>query len=724
MANHRKSLLLVILTAAFGLLTGCNELALEPAPGPLYGDRLPTQANAAKPNGSYLAPTGAAIRMEVLPVEATTIAQSPQILVATVHDPNGTPCRNCRVEWKLEGIGEIVAVDDNGTAPNKGRMIDGASGVTFTESAERRVSREGDANSAFIVKPGQSYCVITSPSVGDTRVTVHAGDSPSQSVVVRHWVEDNRAFPRTTATPGNGDVVLASYQGPPLFLTLRAPSAVAAGQNIACSMKVNNAGNAAVTGLTIRAAIPDGLQVAESKPTAMVDGKQLVWTLSELPARRSQTMEMTFKPTRTGSFTQHATLSTGEGAADDKSAVTEVVNGQLKLSVTGPANAKIDESATYEIAVRNLGSGPATHVLLSDTLDPGLEHATKSNPIELPLGTLAAGEKKTASLVLTPRRAGALVHRLTASADGNLMDKVDQTLGVQEGKLEVRVLGPTLRYAGRPAVWDVQVTNPGSAPVSNAVVTVMLPTELTLISAAEGGKVLGESKVGGALSWHLGTLGPREQRAVEVTTRCEKMTERTAIQAQVVADAGVRVTAETILAIRGLPTYRLQVVDLKDPIQVGDHTTYRIDVTNQGSLPGKQVEIIADVPPQLRIIDARGSVQSKIQGQRVTFPPIDALQPKQMLTYEVEVQALQPNDAHFRVELHSPDISNPIMVEESTTIYAPGTTPPSAPSPAYFSAQPDSFHPSSGAKPPPDSSTITDDPARPASDRTNWRLRK
>jgi hypothetical protein len=133
------------------------------------------------------------------------------------------------------------------------------------------------------------------------------------------------------------------------------------------------------------------------------------------------------------------------------------------------------------------------------------------------------------------------------------------------------------------------------------------------------------------------------------------------------------------------------------------------------------------VPPQLRIINARGPVQPKVEGQRITFPPVDALQPKQMLTYEVEVQALQPNDAHFHVELHSPDITDPVTVEESTTIYATGAAPPAS---RPLSGQPDGFTPatpsSRGTKPPPDWSTTTDETSRAGPDRTgsNWRLRR
>jgi len=728
MVTRTKAFGWALLTAMAGLLAGCNELSLEPAPGPYYGDRLSAQSNSAKPAGPNVAPAGAVIRMEVLPVETTTLTQTPHILVATVHDANGLPRRNCRVDWKLEGVGEIVAVDGSGAAPNQGRKIDDTSAVSYTECAERRVARDGDAGTEFSIHPGQSWCVVSSATVGDSRVTIHAADSPTPCVVVRHWVQDDGVSPHTAAPPHAGDVMLAHFEGPAMALTLKAPSAVAAGQNIPCTLAVNNTGSTATRAVTVRATIPEGLQVVDSKPSAVVEGKQLVWVVAELPARRSQTMDITFKSSRIGSFTHRAALSTGDGTSDEKTAITEVVNGQLKLNVSGPAAARLGEAVSYEITIRNLGSGPATHILLNDVLDPGLEHATNANPIELPLGVLAPGEKKTAALVLTPRRSGTLVHHLTATADGNLTDKADSTLTVQEGKLAVQIVGPTLRYVGRPAVWEVQVTNPGSVPVANAVLTAILPTQLTLISASEGGQALGDSKAGGgALCWHLATLGPREQKAVQISTRCESLTERTMIQASVAADAGVKVSSEAALAIRGLPAYRLQVVDLKDPIQVGDHTTYKIDVTNQGSLAGQQIQITADVPPQLRIINARGPVQPKVEGQRITFPPVEALQPKQMLTYEVEVQALQPNDAHFHVELRSPDITDPVTVEESTTIYAPGAVPPAT---RPTSSQPDSFAPAtpstSGAKPPPNWPTTIDDPARPTGDRSgsNWRIRR
>jgi uncharacterized repeat protein (TIGR01451 family) len=706
---------------------GCAELGIEPLSKPSFGDRAATKTTAAKTPVTIASP-GSTIQMEILPVEATSPVQTVQVLIATVHDKRGSPYRNCRVEWRLEGVGEIVAVDESGANEGRAQRLDANNAVSFTESEERLVSRSGDAASGFIVKPGQSWCVIKSSLPGDSQVLAHAADSPNQSVIVRHWVEDERVFPQKTVQRPDDGITQAHYESPAISLVLKAPAAVAAGQDVPCTLSVNNAGASDAHGLTVHATIPDGLQYSESTPSAVVEGKQLIWTIDALSARHSQPLQIVYKSTKPGACTHHASLSTGEGVSDEKSFVTEVTNPQLKVNVSGPASVSVGIPATFEITVRNLGSGPAKNLLLSDALDAGLEHATKANPIELPLGVLAAGEKKSASLILIPRTAGPLSHHLTVTADGNLTAHADSTLNGQQGKIEVQVLGPTLRYVGRPAVWDIQVNNPGTTPLTNVAVSALVPAELTVVSASEGGQVSGESR-GGEVHWRLGKLGPREQKVVQVTTRCDQMAERSPLRATVTADPDVQVRSEAVLAVRGLPAYRIHVVDLKDPIQVGERTTYRIEVSNQGTLPGKQVQVTAEAPPQLRVIGARGPSQPSVEGRKIVFPPLETLATQQNVTFEVECEALQPNDALFHVELQSPDLTNPIAVEESTTIYAPGAQKRPAAAPATGQGNADSFQTpppaNTGSKPPPDWSIPAESPTpAPAPTGSNWRLRR
>ena len=139
--------------------------------------------------------------------------------------------------------------------------------------------------------------------------------------------------------------------------------------------------------------------------------------------------------------------------------------------------------------------------------------------------------------------------------------------------------------------------------------------------------------------------------------------------------------AQSALEILGLPAFRLEVLDEVDPVPVGGRTTYKIDVTNQGSLPGDRVEIVATVPVEMKVVSANGPATARIEGQHVFFPPVDGLQPKRTFSYSVEAEAVRPGDARFHVELRSASLQDPVIKEESTIIYAAAPGTDAAPSP-------------------------------------------
>ena len=81
---------------------------------------------------------------------------------------------------------------------------------------------------------------------------------------------------------------------------------------------------------------------------------------------------------------------------------------------------------------------------------------------------------------------------------------------------------------------------------------------------------------------------------------------------------------------------------------------------------------MAIVPPELQIVRANGPGQPKIEGQKITFPPVDSVQPNASVSYTVDVKALKEGDVRFHVELRSADLgAQPVIEEESTRIYAP-----------------------------------------------------
>ena len=122
-----------------------------------------------------------------------------------------------------------------------------------------------------------------------------------------------------------------------------------------------------------------------------------------------------------------------------------------------------------------------------------------------------------------------------------------------------------------------------------------MPPELRFQSATQGGQ-----PGTGEVLWRLGTLAAHEQRILQLTTVAEKLAAAAAQVAEATADPGLRIQAEASLEIVGIPALRMEVVDEGDPVEVGKTVTYRIEITNTGSLPATKVEIKAFIPAELR----------------------------------------------------------------------------------------------------------------------------
>jgi uncharacterized repeat protein (TIGR01451 family) len=476
------------------------------------------------------------------------------------------------------------------------------------------------------------------------------------------------------------------WQGPQVSMKKTVPPAVALGQEVPFTITISNSGVIESQEMTVRDAIPDGLQYLHSEPPATVEGNQLIWTLSGLKGGQVHTLQAAFRASKPGPITNTASLVTRDGLRDEQQATTQITVPQLGVKETGPATGILGVPVTFQITVTNPGNGPATNVLLVDDFDKGLQHDTHANPIKLPIGNLGPGETKTVPLTLTPAQAGRLVSRVIATADNELSAKDECPLVVQKAQLKIVQSGPEKKYLDRPATWKITVTNTGESALGNLVVKDQLPPELTFVSADQSGTL-----VNGEVVWNLGALQAGEQKTVQVQSKCAKMTRQALNVAVATADPGLQVQAEAGVEIMGLPAFQLEVQDLNDPIEVGGKTSYVIDVGNQGSLPGNQVQVTAYVPKEMRITNATGPTTPKIDGNTVTYPPLDGLPPKQKMRYIIEVQGLEAGDVRFRAELRAATLSKEVVEEEPTNIIAPPVSPrprasappstPAAPSP-------------------------------------------
>src|SRR5439155_23544741 len=116
-----------------------------------------------------------------------------------------------------------------------------------------------------------------------------------------------------------------------------------------------------------------------------------------------------------------------------KGVTRKVTQTGLKVSLDGPSVGVVGRPVTFRVGVANPGGAPATNVRVRAAFDDGLEHESRGASVEVPLPTLNPGEQRDLQpLVLIPRKVGRLVVRVEAQADGNLRDRTEQAINVQE----------------------------------------------------------------------------------------------------------------------------------------------------------------------------------------------------------------------------------------------------------------------------------------------------
>ncbi|HEV8060181.1 MAG TPA: hypothetical protein VGP68_09925 [Gemmataceae bacterium] len=825
----RERILKLLLAAGLCLLSGCFGITQNPTYFPYLsftGDIVQTHA---KPVGySYFGNFDPhAIKLEVRPLETTNPVRKQQILIATVYDEKGIPRRDRRVEWILEGVGNIVEVDESGCFPGRGYKVDNKYAVSYTSYREHRFNRgNNDPNDDYVIRPGQTWCVISSAVEGDSFVTAYAPEihnNDNQRVfVTQRWVDAEWTIPQPAVNRAGAEHVfntsivrhtdkqpLANYRvrytildGPPaVFLpdrtqvttvtsdlsgnakatmmqvtpqagqnrigieiirppdpmspggvgvivgrgettkqwqaasvnvTMVGPPTAVIGQEINYTVTITNTGNVEAQALTVRDPLPQGLQFVRGDPAPIREGNQLTWTLGLLPVGRSHIVHLTATADRPGKASNCVSVTSFEGLREERCVDTEVSAPQqvnpgprtlppteppvpgnppnpgspgnqgsqgnsgvlpptgpggrqpnvpqpvpgpnLLVSVNEPLSLGVGTPVTFTITLTNSGSAPATGILLSAGFDKGLEHDTKANPVELPMTSLNAGEVKNIPLILTPRTAGLLKVHITLTADGGIKKEVERTLTVARAQVALTVTGPRSKYVNQSVTWEIRVVNPTDIPLANVEVRDELPSEVTFVNATEAGQF-----VNGQVFWNVGNMGPKEQRVLQVTGTCQRASQALNAlvnKASVKADGGLGEQAEAPLEILGLPAFSMDITKAGDPVARGGKVTYKIVVTNRGSLPANAVSLTVSVTPFLQITHGEGPKAPRTEPQRLIFPAQDGLQPGQSFTYTIEALGLQVGDARFRAELTTSTLPTPVAKEESTIIFDPANGAP------------------------------------------------
>ena len=248
--------------------------------------------------------------------------------------------------------------------------------------------------------------------------------------------------------------------------------------------------------------------------------------------------------------------------------------------------------------------------------------------------------------------------------------------GAKAAKLELKMTGPKRQYANLAVKYQLTVRNSGAAAATNVLIANPLPAGMTLVNSSAGSRLHA-----GQVAWTLGTLAAGASKTVQIILKAKAAGE-VCNKATALADDGLKAEAEVCTRFEGVSALTLELMDAKNPLPVGEETSYTVTIQNQGTAPVTNLRLTAVVPPEMQLLQAKGASEAPpaeklpkatAEGQPLPFAPLKALAPGAMVQYRVFVRALRAGDVRFKVELTADQLQagGPVREEQATRVFTP-----------------------------------------------------
>lgn len=449
-------------------------------------------------------------------------------------------------------------------------------------------------------------------------------------------------------------------RGGQLIIRRHGPEQVNKGQEYEYTIDVINNTGGPVQNVGVTEEIPAQLEYLGANPNPVKTGPPVQWTVGEMAADETKTLKVRVRARETGSFQNCAMASHRTPVC----AMVNVVEPALALKKMAPEEVLLCDTIPMTVEVENTGTGVAEDVKIEDELPQGLVSADGSRKLTKNIGDLAAGESQSVDFNVKAQKTGTYQNSAVAMGAGDLRAESNTTKTVvRQPVLKIAKEGPGKRFLDQHITYKIMVQNTGDAPAENTRVKDEVPEYTEFVSASQGGTLSGNT-----VMWNLGTLDPGESQELQMTLRAAGMgTARNTAMAEAVCAEDVSASAET--KISGISAILLEVVDIGDPIEVGNTETYVITTTNQGSADAKNVRIVVTMEDEMEYVSADGPTEATVDGRKISFAPLASLAPKDKATWQVKVKAVAAADVRLKVDMTSDMLKRPVEETEATNFY-------------------------------------------------------
>ncbi|MBJ7305915.1 MAG: DUF11 domain-containing protein, partial [Gemmataceae bacterium] len=466
---------------------------------------------------------------------------------------------------------------------------------------------------------------------------------------------------------------------PAPFVTIRVRVSAQASPNdeLEYRILVENHSPAEAHQVRIRNNIPTNAKfVRASPPPDSLEG-ELIWKLGSLPGNSSKEIKLVVMVTGTGEVDCISRVQYEHGQA-----VKTQLASPLLLKMTGPIQAMLYDTLSYQIDVFNTGNSELTGVQLTNIIPEGLEFLTSKpstngeNPLVWNIGSIPGGQSKRLEFQAAVKKTGEFINKATVTTSSGMKKETSSKVEVGEIKLALNMGGPDRRNINRPASYQITITNSGNQIVRGIKVSNKLDPSTQFLAASGGGRY-----ENGEVKWLIPQLAPKQRQIVQMVikpTVAGTLKNRTEVTADKIP-TGWQVEKITVFEINnGLVT---EIDKSIDPMEIGEQTALTIRLINYGQNPIKNLILTAISPDTTVVTEGRGPTNFSRQPDKVGFLPLPSLEPGKEVTYSLFLQAKKPGDGTFRLE-YTADEGISGKAEETISILPSSKAPASNEPPA------------------------------------------
>jgi len=355
----------------------------------------------------------------------------------------------------------------------------------------------------------------------------------------------------------------------------------------------------------------------------------------------------------------------------------------LTVEKLSPAEIQLNQKASFEIIVRNIGRVTAEEVKVVDQVPAGCEFvgATpqtqpqgKLQSLSWNLGTLRPGQEKKITFQLKPTQPG----EMGSVAQVSFATQASMRTLVTKPVLEIVHQTEATHLIGDRVILDVIVINKGDGPARNVLIQQQVPEQLEFPD--------GLPNANRGIEYEVGTLMPGKSQRVKLALKAANIGKIQSIM-YASAEGGLRAKHELPIEVIA-PKLVTQSSGPKKRF-LKRSATHEFRVTNQGTANATNVQLIAKLPNGLRFVQANNqgrydsnshavywslaelaqNIEAKVElktmpvdvgNQPITFESSADLNIKSALEHDLSVEHLV--DVFFEID----DVIDPIEIGGDT----------------------------------------------------------